>query len=88
MGSAIKAVEPRQNAVRSALPRSVHVAEVVSLALVLESAPASHHLDAITEDHHSCAHRSIHCQSAIPFRTCGNRVYPRPSNPHSHHSNT
>ena len=47
MVSAIKAVEPRQNVARSALPRSVHVAEVVSLALVLASAPASHRLDAI-----------------------------------------
>ena len=40
---------------KSALPRSVHVAEVVSEALVSElSAPASHRLDAVTEDHHSC----------------------------------
>ena len=44
-----------RNAVQSALPRSVHVAEVVSEALVSElSAPASHRLDAATEDHHSC----------------------------------
>ena len=56
--SAIKTVDFRQaarNALRSAHPRSVHVAEVVSEALVSEvSAPASHRLDAVTEDHHSC----------------------------------
>ena len=40
-----------RNAVQSELPRSVHVAEVVSEALVSE--PASHRLDAATEDHHS-----------------------------------
>ena len=40
---------------KSALPRSVHVAEMVSEALVSElSAPASHRLDAVAEDHHSC----------------------------------
>ena len=44
-----------RNAVQSALPRSVHVADVVSEALASElSAPASHRLDAVTEDHHSC----------------------------------
>ena len=63
MVSAIKAVEPRQNAVRSALPRSVHVAEVVSLALALESAPASPHLDATIEDYHSCLRQSISSQT-------------------------
>ena len=64
MVSAIKTVDRRQYAVRSALPRSVHVAEVVSPTLVLElSAPASHRLDATTEDHCSCAHRSM------PIRT-------------------
>ena len=56
--SAITTVDFRQaarNAVQSALPRSVHVAEVVSEALVLElSAPASHRLDAATDDDHSC----------------------------------
>ena len=54
----MKTVHFRQaarNAAESALPRSVHVAEVVSEALVSElSAPASHRLDAVTEDHHSC----------------------------------
>ena len=64
MVSAVKAVQPPQNAVRSALRRSVHVSEVVSLALVLElSSLASHRLDATTNDHCSRAHRSI------PFRT-------------------
>ena len=53
-----------QNVVQSAFPRSVHVAEVVSLALVSNCL----HLrlivlDAITEDRHSCAHRSISFQT-------------------------
>ena len=63
MVSALKAVEPRQNAARSALPRSVHVAEVASLALAFESAPASPHLDAIIEDYHSCLRQSISSQT-------------------------
>ena len=44
------------------------MAEVVSEALVLElSAPASHRLDAATEDHHSCV--DVHNQLNL-FQTC------------------
>ena len=56
----------------SALPRPVHVAEVVSEALVSElSTPASHRLDAATEDHHSCV--DVRNQWNL-FQTCWHRV--------------
>ena len=57
-----------RNAVQSALPRSVHVAEVVSETLVSElSVSASHRPDAATEDHHSCV--DVRNQLNL-FKTC------------------